>query len=293
MSKDRPMTASLVTPRLAGEGEVEAVIRGQSKGGWRDAYHYLLTMPLGALVGLLAGVYVGVNAVFALIYVMVGGVSGLAPGDFAAAFFFSVETMSTVGYGEMSPSGFWAHVVVSAETFVGLFNLAITTGLLFARFSRPTARVMFSSRAVVTNFNGHPTLIFRAANRRRNRILEAEVSLTLVRDVTTLEGDTMRRFEPMTTLRSRTPIFNLTWQVMHRIDETSPINAEGADDLRSKRAEIVVVLSGIDETFSQTIHARTSYTADEVLWGRRFADIFVRDNNGRQVIDFSHFDDIV
>jgi inward rectifier potassium channel len=293
MPEERRTDAQLVTPRLAGDRGAFPTLKGQPKDGWRDAYHFLLTMPLAAFVGFLAAIYVGVNAVFALVYLMAGGVAGLRPGDFAGAFFFSVETMSTVGYGEMAPAGFWAHVVVSAETFVGLFNLAIATGLLFARFSRPTARVMFSSRAVVTNFNGVPSLIFRAANRRRNRILEAEVSLTLVRDVTTIEGETIRRFEPMSTLRSRTPIFNLTWQIMHPIDETSPIYGKGADDLRAKRAEIVVVLSGLDESFSQTIHARMSYTADEIVWDRRLADVFVRGADGSSVIDFTHFDDIV
>jgi len=152
--------------------------------------------------------------------------------------------------------------------------------------------VMFSDRAVVTNFQGEPTLIFRAANRRRNRIVEAEVSLTLARDYVTAEGGTMRRFEELPTIRSRNPIFSLTWQIMHHIDELSPLSGETPQSLAARHAEIVVVLKGLDETFAQTIHARASYTPDEILWGRRLTDIFSWDDQARRVIDYTHFHDI-
>ncbi|MGH6958227.1 MAG: ion channel [Caulobacteraceae bacterium] len=278
---------------LAGDGPSDTVFRGQPKGGWRDAYHWLLTIPLAAFFAVFAAWYLAMNAVFGVIYLLVGGVTGMARADFADAFFFSTETLSTVGYGAMAPVSLAAHLVVTAELFVGLFNLAIVTGLLFARFSRPTARVMFSDWAVVTPHEGARTLIFRAANRRRNRIVEAEVSVSVLRDTTTLEGEPLRRFETLATTRPRTPIFYLTWQVMHVIDEASPLFGETSESLAASSAQIVVVLRGLDETFSQTIHARTSYGAERIAWDRKLAPIFSTETDGRRVIDLARFHDIV
>jgi len=280
-------------PRMGGDGRLQAIYIGHGKDGWRDAYHFLLTMPLAAFFGVMAGGYVAVNTVFALIYVLVGGISGVKPGDFADAFFFSAETFSTVGFGQMAPQSFVAHLAVTLESFFGLFNLAIATGLLFARISRPTARVVFSDRAVVTMYEGVPTLMFRAANRRRNRIVEAEVTVNLARDGVTREGVSMRGFENLATVRSRSPVFILTWQVMHRIDETSPLFGQTTQSLQESRAEIVVILKGMDETFAQTIHARASYTPEEIVWGARLVDIFSRNPDGRPVIDYTRFHDIV
>jgi inward rectifier potassium channel len=280
-------------PRVAGDGAPTATYVGNAKDRWKDAYHFLLTMPLAAFFALMAAGYLVINAAFAILYLIVGGISGVGRGDFADAFFFSVETFSTVGYGQLAPQTLPAHLVMTAESFVALFNLAAATGLLIGRISRPTARVLFSDRAVVTNYEGVPTLMFRAANRRRNRIVEAEVTLTLLRDGTTLEGESFRRFETLPTLRARSPVFLLTWTVMHRIDETSPLFGETTESLMARRAELVVVLKGLDETFAQTIHARASYTPDEIAWGRRLVDIFSREEDGRTVIDYTHFHDIV
>jgi len=279
-------------PRVGGDGRPQAIYIGHGKDGWRDAYHFLLTMPLAGFFGVMAGGYVVVNTVFAVIYLLVGGISGVKPGDFADAFFFSAETFSTVGFGQMAPQSFVAHLAVTLESFFGLFNLAIATGLLFARISRPTARVVFSDRAVVTMYEGVPTLMFRAANRRRNRIVEAEVTVNLARDGVTREGSRMRGFENLATVRSRSPVFILTWQVMHRIDETSPLFGQTTQSLEESRAEIVVILKGMDETFAQTIHARASYTPEEIVWGARLVDIFSRNADGRPVIDYTRFHDI-
>jgi inward rectifier potassium channel len=280
-------------PRIGGDGAERAVYIGHFKDGWKDAYHFLLTMPLGGFFGVMACGYLLVNTVFALVYLVIGGISGVGRGDFADAFFFSAETFSTVGFGQLAPQSFAAHIAVTVESFCALFNLAAATGLLFARISRPTARVLFSDRAVVASEDGVPTLMFRAANRRRNRIVEAEVNVTLLRDGRTLEGATYRRFETLNTVRAKTPVFLLTWTVMHRIDETSPLFGETMESLFARRAEIVVVLKGLDETFAQTIHARASYTPDEIAWGSRLVDIFSRREDGRTVIDYTHFHDIV
>jgi inward rectifier potassium channel len=285
-----PRSASYV--RVTGDGPARVEFRGLPKDGWRDAYHHLLTMPLWRFLAIIGAGYLAINTVFAAIYLVVGGVSGARPGSFADVFFFSVQTLGTIGYGVMSPKSVVANLVVTVETFVGLFNLAIATGLLFARISRPTARVMFSRLAVITQFDGYPTLMFRAANQRRNRIVEAEVSLSLVRDIVTAEGHSVRRFMDMPTLRPRSPLFSITWQVMHRIDESSPLFGETAESLMGQPVEVLAVMKGLDETFAQTIHARTSYTPDEIVWGRRLVDIFFDEPDGRRVIDYTHFHDV-
>jgi inward rectifier potassium channel len=278
--------------RMGDDSPPAAVYIGHAKDGWKDAYHFLLTMPLGAFFATMGAAYLSVNALFAVAYMLVGGIDGVRPGDFPDAFFFSVQTLGTIGYGQMSPRSVAAEGLVTVESFFGLFNLAIATGLLFARISRPTARVVFSDLAVVTPYQGVPTLMFRAANRRRNRIVEAEVSVNLARDGVTLEGTHMRGFETLATVRSRSPIFVLTWQIMHRIDETSPLFGQTTESLLAQRAEIVVILKGLDETFAQTIHARASYKPDEIIWGARLADVFSRDPEGRPVIDYTRFHDI-
>src|SRR5665213_4327019 len=224
MAQDETEKSAVTYPRM-GSGTLSYL--GLPRDGWRDAYHVLLTMPLGAFFAVMAAGFLTVNGVFAGLYLLdPGGISGARPGTFSDAFFFSVQTMGTLGYGDMAPRSFYANAVVTSEAFVGLFNLAIATGLLFARISRPTARIEFSHKAVVTPFEGAPTLMFRAANRRRNLVVEAEVSVSLLRDLTTVEGAMIRRFDELRMVRSRTPLFSLTWQVMHRIDETSPLFGE-------------------------------------------------------------------
>jgi inward rectifier potassium channel len=221
------------------------------------------------------------------------GVSNARPGNFLDAFFFSAQTLGSVGYGAMWPRSVYANAVVTAETFVALCSLGAATGLLFARISRPTARIMFSSRAVVTPLDGVPTLMLRAANRRQNRVVEAEVSITLVHEVTTKEGVLLRRFDDLTPIRPKTPLFFLTWQVMHAIDESSPLYGATTESLEARKAEILVIMKGLDETFVSTIHARASYMPHEIAWGRRFADIFTTLPDGGRAIDFRRFHDIV
>jgi len=292
MARAEPRSRRTYVPGMTGEGLTEVRYRGGSRDGWRDAYHHLLTMPLAAFFAVMGGVYLAVNAAFGVAYVVVGGVDNMRPGNFLDAFFFSVETISTIGYGVMSPRSVPAHMVVTLESFVGIFNLAVATGLLFARISRPTARVMFSEKAVVTPHEGIPTLMFRAANRRRNRIVDAEVSVTLLHDWTTKEGNTFRRLDTLATVRSRQPMFILTWQIMHPIDELSPLLGDTAESLAARHGLIMVVVKGLDETFAQTIHARGYYRPEQIIWGAKLADVFMRDEVGVPVIDLTHFHDV-
>jgi inward rectifier potassium channel len=278
-------------PRL---GSQPAAYVGLSRGVWRDAYHWLLALPNWAFLSVLAAVFVSVNGIFAGLYMLdPAGVVGARPGNFLDAFFFSAQTLGSVGYGAMWPRSAWANAVATFEIFAGLFNLGIATGLLFARISKPTARIMFTRRAVVAPFDGVPTLMFRAANQRRNLVVEAEVSVTMIHNITTKEGQELRRFDELAVLRSKTPIFSLTWQVMHRIDESSPLFGQTAESLRARQVEILVVMKGLDETFASTIHTRMSYAPHEIVWGRRLADVFVNLPGGRRAIDFRRFHDIV
>jgi inward rectifier potassium channel len=278
-------------PRI---GESRLAFRGLPRAGWRDAYHLLLNMPLAAFFAVMAVAFLLINGVFGLLYYIdPGGVSGARSGSYADAFFFSVQTLATLGYGVMAPKSLFTNLVVTAEVFLGLFNLAIATGLLFARISRPTARIMFSDKAVITDFDGAPALMFRAANRRRNLVVEADVSVSLLKDVRTAEGVLMRRFDDLPTLRGRTPLFFLTWTVIHRIDETSPLFGKTREELLADRSEILVIIKGLDETFVSTIHARASYQPDEIVWGGKLADIFSYGADGRFAIDFRRFHEVV
>jgi len=285
--------ARRAAPRLLQRERSDRVVAIGLRSPWlTDFYHRLLLLPWSVFLLGLSAVYLGLNVAFALLY-LIGdeAIANARPGVFADAFFFSVETLSTIGYGQMSPATLYGNVVMTVEALFGVALIAVSAGLMFARFSRPTARVMFSEVAVVTEYNGIPTLSFRLANERRNQILEAQVSVTLVRDERTAEGEWMRRLYDLQLARQRSPIFAMTFTVMHPIDPASPLWNATPSSLAEQAMEIVVTVSGIDETISQAVHARTSYLAHEVLWGRRFADAFTQTQDGRLAIDYRRFHD--
>jgi inward rectifier potassium channel len=192
----------------------------------------------------------------------------------------------------MYPQTDYANWLVVIESFVGLLFTAMATGMIFARFSVPTARIMFSHYALISPFNGTPCLMFRTANKRRNRILEAQLWVTLVRDELTKEGDLFRRFYDLELIRSHTPLFALTWTAMHPINENSPLYGATPESLKRDHAEIIVIITGIDENFAQTIHARHSFIADEVLWDYGFEDVLGWTQDGRRAINFNNFDEV-
>ena len=274
------------------DGERGVVIRRAEQAPLIDIYHRVLALPLAGVLALMAVVFVVVNLLFASLFLMTGGVDHLHAGDLWNAFFFSVQTFGTIGYGYMYPRSFAADLIVTVETFTGMVYVALATGLVFARVSRPTARVTFSRVAVINDFEGVPTLMFRAANRRSNQILEAEVMMNLARDISTPEGHQIRRFEELKVRRSRSPLFALSWLVMHPIDASSPLYGSTSESLVKERVEIVVVLSGVDDRYAQRIHARHSYSADEIRWGHRFADVLSVLPNGRRQIDYRRFHDV-
>ena len=269
------------------------IVRLNRERQWRDFYHRMLTLSWPLFFFWTAAWYLGSNVAFALLYLIdPNGIAEARPGSFEDAFFFSVQTVATIGYGVMHPQTLYANLVMTLETLSGLVGFAVLTGLIFARLSRPTARILFSDVAVITPHNGVPTLMFRCANQRLNQILEAQIVVTVLRDEVSNEGRTLRRFHDLKLVRQRTPVFVLTWTVMHPIDEASPLHGLTAQELIDEELEIIVVLSGVDETFAQSIQARHSYLAEEILWDHTFVDIVLQLEDGRPAIDYSRFHDV-
>lgn len=268
------------------------IIKGQDRSRWTDFYHSMLTASwLEFFLGL-GLVFFAINLLFALLYTAdSNGIAGARTGSLSDAFFFSVQTFGSIGYGAMTPHTVYANVLVTAESFFSIVNIAVATGLVFARISRPTARVLFSNVAVINRFDGMPTLMFRAANQRGNQILDANIHVSFARQAVTREGITMRRFEELKLVRSRTPLFALSWTIMHRIDETSPLHGQTVETLMDNQAELIALLGGTDETLSELIYARQSYRPHQILWERRFIDVLSPVTNGKLVVDLTRFHD--
>lgn len=263
---------------------------GMSRRPISDLYHYLLTISWARLMLMIILTYVALNCVFAVLYLLGGDtILGAAPGSFADAFFFSVQTLATIGYGVMAPKTAWSHGLVTVEAFTGMMTVAMATGLLFAKFAKPTARVLFSHTAVIAPRNGRLHLQFRAANQRANQIVEARLTVALARNETTLEGEAMRRFYDIQLVRNQNIIFALSWTAMHVIDENSPLWGYDSAKLSAQDAEIIVSLAGTDETMSQTVHARWSYVPEEILWNHRMLDIIGVLPTGERYIDYTKF----
>ena len=273
-------------------GKRIAVIKGQDSGRFFDFYHGILTASWPGFVARLAMLFLTVNLAFATLYVIDrGGIANARPGSFADAFFFSVQTLGTLGYGVMAPRTLYANLLVTVESFTGILIIALFTGIIFARFSRPFARLVFSKVAVVTMFEGIPTLMFRAANQRGNSILDASVNVSLASNYTTREGVAMRRFQELKLIRSNNPLFALSWTVMHPIDEASPLFGIGLAEMIEHDMEIVVMLSGMDETIADRIYARHAYMAEEIHWHRRFVDVVSVTPGGQRMVDLVRFHD--
>jgi len=280
-------------PGVFGRDTGEVARIGFEKSGWRDTYHFMMTVPVIGLLFGLAGAWIAANGVFACLYlVFPNDIAHARPGSFADAFFFSVQTMATIGYGDMYPQDLAANLIATTETVYGMMTMALSTGLLFARVSRPTARMTFSRVAVVDEFDGRPHLMFRVANQRRNQIVEAQMRFYVLRLETSSEGVEMRRFHDLVLVRDHTPVFALTWTVMHRIDEASPLHGVTPEIMRAEDMTLVCTMTGTDETFAQSVYARYAYNSDTVRWQARFADIFTIQPDGRRAVDYTRFHDV-
>ena len=280
-----------VAKRIAGR---RVILLGMRRFDIRDLYHLVLTLTWPQFIGAVFLFYILVNSAFAIAYLASpGSIVNARPGSFADAFFFSTETLATVGYGYMNPRTNYGHVVAVIEILFGMMTFAVITGLVFERFSRPTARVVFSRNVVVDSFNGQPTLMLRAANQRGNQILEASASVALVRDEVTAEGQAFRRFYELALVRSRSPAFALTWTIMHTIGPDSPLYGLSADSLHQCAAALSVSIAGLDETFAQVVHARHHYRAAEILFGHRFVDLLVSDPDSEPEVDLRKIHDVI
>ncbi len=261
-------------------------------------YHALLALTWPQFIGLLVAGYLAVNVLFALAYTACGpaALGGTAAttmgGAFARAFFFSVHTFATIGYGNVVPMGVAANVIVTLETIVGLLGFALSTGVLFARFARPTARVIFSSRAVVAPYGGRSGFMFRLVNGRSNQLIELDVKVLFSR-IEERRGSRVRVYDQLKLERTHVVFFPLSWTVVHPIDESSPLFGLSQSGLGACDSEFLILLSGIDETFAQTVHARTSYKPEEVVVGARFVNIYnPRAADGAESIDIGRLSEI-
>ena len=258
-----------------------------------DLYLQLLARPWRWTIGLIVVFLLAQNLIFALLYLASGGIDGSTTlqSNFARAFFFSVETLGTIGYGTMYPTNMMAHVLVTAESITGILSTALITGVIFAKFSRIRARVIFARVATISMIDGVPTLSIRVANERGNHVADAQVSLTLLRVTRTKEGHALARMLDLKLVRDRSPVFTRTWLIMHKLDEQSPLFNATPDSLRDALAELVITFTGIDNVSSQGIHVVDSYLDDEILWGARYADIMHMVPSGVGSIDMGRFHD--
>lgn len=261
----------------------------------KDVYHFILARSWPTFFVLMGVVFVLTNVAFACAYrAQPGAIANVAPGSFEDAFYFSVQTLATIGYGGMYPVTRYGHIVVTLEAVTGILFLALITGITFTRFARPSARVLFSNKMVITPRNGVPHLMFRMANWRRNRIVEARIQVVLLASERTREGEEMRRQIDLPLVRASTGVFFLTWSAMHLIDEKSPFfGPDALDRLRAQHAEIYLGLTGFDETIGQTIHARKQYALEDIVVGARFADVLTINADGGRLIDYRKFHDVV
>ena len=278
--------------RRSGPQSVQIERRGAQRHAW-DLYHTVLQLSWPRfLTGIVFG-YVGINVVFALLYLLGGdNISNARPGSFWDAYMFSVQTLATIGYGAMAPKTAYADILVAVEAFTGLFGVAVGTSLMFARFARPSSRILFSEKAVVTYRDGAPSFMLRMANERGNQVVEAKVRVVVARNELTTEGEYVRRFHDLHLTRTFSPIFVLSWTVVHAIDARSPLYGATPESLARDSTEIIVLVTGIDDTFQATIHARFSYISSEILWDMRYSDIISSAPDGHRIIDFGVFHDV-
>jgi inward rectifier potassium channel len=268
------------------------VVKGQDKGRFTDFYHGVLTAPWWLFFIMLAMFFASINIVFAFLYLADPlGLNHARHGNFWDAFLFSVQTLGSINYTVFVPQTVYANIIVSIEAFFGILTIALFTGIIFARFSRPYARILFSHVAAIAPFDGVPTLMFRTANQRGNSILDAAIAVSLAHQQTSLEGIVMRRFEELKLVRANTSLFALSWTVMHRIDETSPLYGVDQAAMQDNQMEIIAMLSGTDETLADRIYARHAYSPEDIVWNRRFVDVLSVNSHGQRVVDLTRFHD--
>ena len=290
----RPRRDAKVASMRVRIGDREFAALGVKRPVFGDLYHYFMTVSWPRLLATLAAFFLGFDLLFGWLYDLVPGcIANLSPPGFLGAFFFSVETLATVGYGDMHPASVYGHTVATIEVFTALTTLTLITGIMFARFSRPRARFLFARNAVVRPIDGKPTLMFRAANARHNVIQEASAQLRMLRDEVTVEGFRIRRILDLPLVRAQHPVFVLGWNIMHVIDPASPLWGASAESLRQSQTSFILSLSGIDETTGHLLIGRAQYPGDAIHWNRAFLDILEEGEDGVMRVDYRKFHDVV
>jgi inward rectifier potassium channel len=275
-----------------GHREIETL--GLSQGFWTDLYHRSMTVQWPVFFGSAALLFILLNAVFASVYFLgKAPIANASSEGYLDLFYFSIETLATVGYGDMHPQTNYGHFVATVEIFTGMCFLAVMTGLIFARFSRPRARFVFANNPVVTTHDGRLTLMIRMANARHNTISRASARLWLIRAERTKEGDQLRRFYELQLDRSEHPMFVLSWMLFHVIDETSPLHEVTPTALIESDALFVLNVGGLDDSSAQQLYARHVYSCRDIRWQQRYRDITSVSPQGRFLLDYTKFNDVV
>lgn len=264
------------------------VLGGRAKS-FRDLYHDSLAISWPRFFLIIAGIFFIANFIFALVY-WVGGdvIANTDHGSLPMLFFFSVEALSTVGFGDMHPAATYGHVVASIENFFGLLFVAVTTGVMFTRFARPQARFMFARQPVVTQFDGRTSLMIRVANERHNEVSDASARLWVLTEGKSPEGHFFRRFVELKLERVENPVFVLSWTIIHVIDETSPLYLL-RDGKASHLSTLILTITGYDETMAQEVKARHWYDVKDIRWDHRYADILESGPDGSTTLNYDRF----
>ncbi len=275
------------SPDIIRSGKVEFHRLNAARYDLRDAYRWLLTLEWRAFFAFVLVVYLAVNLFFATLYYLGNGcIAEMAPHSFDDAFFFSVETLATVGYGHMYPATLYGHMVTTLEIMVGMFGLAVITGLIFVRFSRPAARIIFSRSLVIGPFDGQQALMMRVANLRRQAMAEAEFRMILICDEPVKEGGSFRRFYPLRLQFDRLIMFPAALTVRHMIDRESPLHGMTAKDLEKSDARISASIVCIDTIIPASVQSQTDYTWRDIEFGRRFVEIYSDIDTNSIAVDY-------
>lgn len=268
-------------------GQLEFLKINAEKQEWRDIYHWILSLSWPRFALLILGVYLAINLFFATLYAIGGPcIAEMVPGSFSGAFFFSAETLATVGYGHMFPRTFYGHAVTTAEIIVGTFWLAVITGLIFVRFSRPTARILFSDSLVIAPFDGQPTLMLRVANLRHHSMVEAEFRLMLHRDEPVQEGEVVRRFYALKLHFDRLIMFPAALTLRHTIDERSPLHGITPELLESSNTRLMASVVCVETVIPAAVQSQHGYSWRDVRFGERFVEIYTELGESRLSVDY-------
>lgn len=273
-------------------------VRRTSLGFWSSLslYHAFLTMPWPLFFGIFLLLYLLCNVTFAELYLFCGpdALAGQGAinfgGPFWRAFFFSVQTSATIGYGQIHPVGLMPNLIVTAESLFSLLVFALGTGLLFSRFSKPNVRILFSRNALIAPYQNTTAFEFRIVNSRSSELIELQAVVLFTR-FEKQNGQNLRKYYLLKLEREKVTFFPLSWTIVHPIDQESPLFGLTPQDLKAGNAEFLILLTGVDETFSQTVHTRSSYVAEDIVWNARFSNIFREKENGALEVVVDHIHD--